>query len=276
MKNQIIPLIFIVILFSGCSNDDLSRAEAKNQIIESYKLPNIEHADIPGGEFGFNISQLSPEMSELVNNGYINYKKKRGIPPGVNFFMTRKAKPYFNDKEKVFAGNLLEFGEVTGIKYNESKNRASVFFNLVRKDITPFGKYNKRLEGEIINDEIEFELFDDGWRVFKNDKTVLTTKDFGIYSNEFMKKFEEETKQLEIITSNQGESETFLGIIKDPDGYTNLREKPSTSSNILTKIYEGEKIEVYIKDSPGEWWMIYHQKTHSTGYIHKSRVRLLK
>jgi len=58
--------------------------------------------------------------------------------------------------------------------------------------------------------------------------------------------------------------------INDPDGYSNLREEKSSSSEVLQKIKSGEHIEVI--DNSDDWFLV-KTKEGKTGYIHKSRVK---
>jgi len=40
----------------------------------------------------------------------------------------------------------------------------------------------------------------------------------------------------------------WLGTIKDPDGYTNLREEPSTKSKIVGQFYDDEIFQIWDLD----------------------------
>lgn len=60
-------------------------------------------------------------------------------------------------------------------------------------------------------------------------------------------------------------------VINDPDGYVNLREKKSTSSEIISKVSSGEEVIIY--SMSGNWWQV---KTLDgmLGYIHNSRIKV--
>lgn len=60
--------------------------------------------------------------------------------------------------------------------------------------------------------------------------------------------------------------------INDPDGYTNVRAGPSTSSPVVTRVNQGE--EVSLVPSTTDWWRL-RTARGDTGYIHRSRVRLV-
>ena len=61
------------------------------------------------------------------------------------------------------------------------------------------------------------------------------------------------------------------GQIIDPDGHTNLREKPSSNSEILLTIDDEERLQIISKE--GLWYKV---KTNSgqTGYVHNSRLKI--
>jgi hypothetical protein len=62
-------------------------------------------------------------------------------------------------------------------------------------------------------------------------------------------------------------------VIDDPDGYTNVRSMKSASSDIVTKVHKGEEFYTYVQD--GNWWEI-RTKDGKFGYMHVSRIRILK
>jgi uncharacterized protein YgiM (DUF1202 family) len=59
--------------------------------------------------------------------------------------------------------------------------------------------------------------------------------------------------------------------IVDPDGWTNLRARPSRSSAILGRINQGEIFWTQPRD--GLWWRV-RTAAGREGYVHRSRVRL--
>jgi hypothetical protein len=66
---------------------------------------------------------------------------------------------------------------------------------------------------------------------------------------------------------------TLRAVIDDPDGYTNVRSMKSASSDIVTKVHDGEEFYTYVQD--GNWWQI-RTKDGKVGYMHVSRIRILK
>jgi len=101
----------------------------------------------------------------------------------------------------------------------------------------------------------------------------------GCFSKE--KKAKTELKEFKIIEKtilekdNKNEIKedvrTFkIGVIKDKDGYTNIREEEKTSSKILGKIFENEYF-FYKKRKDKSWCKIKTLKG-KIGYIHSSRV----
>ncbi|MDO6676589.1 SH3 domain-containing protein [Tenacibaculum sp. 1_MG-2023] len=60
--------------------------------------------------------------------------------------------------------------------------------------------------------------------------------------------------------------------IVDKDGYVNMREKSNTTSKILSQIQSGKLVEIL--EQKDEWWLVLYD--NKKGYIHKSRLRLVK
>ena len=61
-----------------------------------------------------------------------------------------------------------------------------------------------------------------------------------------------------------------IGVINDPDGYTNVRSEPSTSSEIVTKIFEGE--EFSYEPFNDKWVRVYDDEGDFIGFMAASRV----
>lgn len=62
------------------------------------------------------------------------------------------------------------------------------------------------------------------------------------------------------------------GIINDPDGYTNIREKPDKNSVIAGKFTKNE-IFYYTPISDTEWWPVYKtEAAKQLGYIYKDKI----
>lgn len=70
-----------------------------------------------------------------------------------------------------------------------------------------------------------------------------------------------------------------LGIIKDPDGFCNVRAEANAQSKIEDTLTNGRFIYHLPEDEIKNNWLLvdYHKgKDHHTGYIHKSRIVYLK
>ncbi|WP_436515414.1 SH3 domain-containing protein [Ekhidna sp. To15] len=71
----------------------------------------------------------------------------------------------------------------------------------------------------------------------------------------------------------------WLGIINDPDGYTNVREQPTTNSKILGKFYDNEVFQIWDLDydTIPNWRKVYKWNPESrealVGWMHKSRIK---
>lgn len=78
---------------------------------------------------------------------------------------------------------------------------------------------------------------------------------------------QEEASLAVIFKENQEE----IGLINDPDGYTNGRKEPSSSSDVLFKILDGEYF-IYVSTKESKWFKI---KTldDKVAYVHSSRIK---
>lgn len=63
------------------------------------------------------------------------------------------------------------------------------------------------------------------------------------------------------------------GVINDPDGYTNVREKPSADSATVTRVRAGEVFDFEHRGSEFATWVKVRLASGQTGYMHASRVR---
>lgn len=70
-----------------------------------------------------------------------------------------------------------------------------------------------------------------------------------------------------------------FGVIADKDGFVNVREKPSTKSEIKATIKTGEVVGIsdllVDEENPTWWWVEYQAGASFGGYVHKSRVKPL-
>ncbi len=69
-----------------------------------------------------------------------------------------------------------------------------------------------------------------------------------------------------------------LAIIKDPDGFCNIRKDANNQSAIEDTIANGRLVFAFEEGSKGNWLLVDYNKGKETlpGYIHKSRVVFLK
>jgi hypothetical protein len=66
-----------------------------------------------------------------------------------------------------------------------------------------------------------------------------------------------------------------IGIINDPDGYTNIRDEKGSGYNIVGKVKESEQFK-FFQNSESNWWAVETIPYYGTpvkGYIHKSRIQ---
>jgi hypothetical protein len=64
-----------------------------------------------------------------------------------------------------------------------------------------------------------------------------------------------------------------LAVIEDPDGFVNMRSKPEADSEVVLKI---QKDEFFVcEPAESDWWHV-EDFFGNEGYMHKSRIRLIK
>jgi ribosomal protein L40E len=77
------------------------------------------------------------------------------------------------------------------------------------------------------------------------------------------------------VTEKKEEKKSYglMAVINDPDGYTYIRSGPGTQYEIIGTVVENEVF--YVISTEGNWWRI-RTKDGKEGYMHKSRIRILK
>ena len=144
----------------------------------------------------------------------------------------------------------------------------SQIFKEVRKDV-----YHKSA-GSQTPGEYD-QLFED---VFLNSEGGLKTPQFAVTS-----------KPSQQLKDGMEPAETFIPVqtqqflpdaqfpaqatIQDPDGYTNIRKSPTTNSEIIGTVNEGDIFLVCPNAST--WWKV-KTKEQRVGFIHKSRINIKK
>ncbi len=78
---------------------------------------------------------------------------------------------------------------------------------------------------------------------------------------------------LTAINDSSSESGWKVAVIQDKDGYTNIRSRADIEGKIVAKLLNDEKFRV--KPTNKSWWLV-STKDGKTGYIHKSRVQIVK
>lgn len=155
---------WLALSLTACSFNKLDREEAKMLIEDFYEYPNVETAEF---SLDLNLTGIEPHQ-RLIDDGYLifsQYSSHLGI--------SEKGFLYKGEEKRnvTFATNLRYFKEITGIRYeNDDKTKAIVEFDIERRNITPFGEQKGYNEGDIEPYHVEFQKYDDGWRVTTKNK----------------------------------------------------------------------------------------------------------
>lgn len=191
---KLILLLLLTFVFVSCSEKNLDRGKAENLITEFYEYPNVEFLDVSIVSMGRNVPAY---YSQLVNDGYFTFKNEQWR---ALFFMTKNAKPYLKKKygeTYTFFSNEIHFKEITGIKFNDAKTNATVYYKTIRQNLTPVAKSYGRSDSDIEEKEVHFELFDDGWRIRdKKPEEISKPADYNVFNKDFVEQLEKETKYL--------------------------------------------------------------------------------
>ncbi len=168
--------------------DKLDRNKAEELITKFYNYPNVEFVEFPSESFRDQLSgkKTIKDLAEIRSKNLIKLKLERYAGNyNYKFILTSKGKKYLkktdiNYVNYFMASNIIEFDKINGIRLNEGNNKAIVDFQVKRKRITPFGKFENYSENDIVKYKVKLELFDDGWRIINKPNKIYTLKDFPV------------------------------------------------------------------------------------------------
>lgn len=184
-----ISISFILISFSSCGGNKLTRQDAASMIAKKYNLPVKETTKLgkrylikswgDAGDFGMKkictvvgerYSDVKSKLDNLQSNGLITINENiedddRCHYNWANVVLTDLGKNYLvrdADGEFEVMTNEILFGEVSGIQMNDQMKVAQVDYTLQRTNFTPFGSSASHAS---IAKHSSFSLYDDGWRI---------------------------------------------------------------------------------------------------------------
>jgi hypothetical protein len=126
------------------------------------------------------------------------------------------------------------------------------------------------------------------WEAPERPEYVIVQSDFNIRGFVAKSKVRQITEKhantLRLVLSPEGDAEgdaellkrvntqisSRKGIIQDPDGYVNIREKRSVGSKILGTIKDGEIF--YFWELTGNWYVV-QTAQGLRGFVHKTRIK---
>lgn len=177
MKNLLkkTSLFVFVFFLLGC-NDELSRDEAKEKIINELKLPFDEIKSFKIEDNTYFANQTAVQYELLKKLGYLDYSFEGDFPSkyhakakltdkGSQFVVSEVVdQGYFSEVEVKVA--KIEFGEITGIQEVKLGDLVSYYveYTVKRTNINSFGIIIHNLDEKTIKKKVKFTKFDDGWR----------------------------------------------------------------------------------------------------------------
>jgi hypothetical protein len=170
-----IYLFAFVFFLLGC-NDELSRDEAKEKIINELKLPFDEIKSFKIEDNTYFANQTAVQYELLKKLGFLDYSFEGEFPSkyhakakltdkGSQFVVSEAVNQgYFSEVEVKVA--KIEFGEITGIQEVKLGDLVSYYveYTVKRTNINSFGTIIHDLDEKIIKKKVKFTKFDDGWR----------------------------------------------------------------------------------------------------------------
>ena len=177
MKNLLKKITLFVFIFFllGC-NDELSRDEAKEKIINELKLPFDEIKSFKIEDNTYFANQTAVQYELLKKLGFLDYSfegefsseyhaKAKLTDKGSQFVVSEVVdQGYFSEVDVKVA--KIEFGEITGIQEVKLGDLVSYYveYTVKRTNINSFGTIVHDLDEKIIKKKVKFTKFDDGWR----------------------------------------------------------------------------------------------------------------
>ena len=170
-----ISLFTFVFFLLGC-NDELSRDEAKEKIINELKLPFDEIKSFKIEDNTYFANQTAVKYELLKKLGFLDYSFEGEFPSkyhakakltgkGSQFVVSEVVNQgYFSEVEVKVA--KIEFGEITGIQEVKLGDLVSYYveYTVKRTNINSFGTIVHDLDEKTIKKKVKFTKFDDGWR----------------------------------------------------------------------------------------------------------------
>lgn len=196
---KIFYFIILLIFATSCSNE-LGRGEAENKIEEFFEYPNVEITQFPGVTSS---EKLNNEYRDLRGRNFIKEKRKGKWGNEFWVIMKKKGNGFVHSGEASYSGyqvasSILELSEVTGIRLDDGKNTAVVDYNLKRTKVTLFGNSKGFFDGDIIEKQTVFQLYDDGWRITDKKPKVTKEEKFSGFDQKFMEEIEKKEKEIQI------------------------------------------------------------------------------
>ncbi|WP_394773624.1 SH3 domain-containing protein [Flavobacterium sp.] len=207
-------------------------------------------------------------------SGYINTDKlldKIIVLADIQEFKNNESRLFMillNDSKNGYVLNLKNPNIIPCIKCTGGTGGEDSYSDLSYKENTLSFKQMKILDSKIV--EIKYEFLNDR-SDFKLNNVFITNSNLTEDLEYKVKIIVHDKISLKDFNYNlYGRYLKYYTKINDSDGYTNLREKKSSSSTILEKIKTEESVEVL--DNSDDWLLV-QSKTGKKGYIYKTKIK---
>jgi len=249
-------------MFMSCSNK-LDRGNAENIIEDFFEYPNVELINFPGVTSS---QKLNNEYQVLRNQNYIKVERKGRYGNKFYVLLTVKGNDFFYSGKQNYNGyqvasSILKLNEVTGIRLNDGKNSAIVDYTLIREHTTPFANAKGFFDRDLIERQIVFQLYDDGWRIIDNKPQTIVKKEnfLGFYEQQKkIEKLKAEYKHLraKFVSTDEGDlyyynfidengKEYSFSFVKDDSYELLVTDESSNFGQGINPIYKNEYFDIF-------------------------------
>lgn len=205
-------------------------------------------------DYGYALIDLNSDGTQelLITEG----EREKGFPWIIGVYTIK------NSKLTLLMGFDIRF---PGSLYED--NIISYYSSLGQGGGTAFYKYTSGDSLDMV-DIISYD-YSSGTKVMYHNSNVITeAESYSILANYNPIQFEPKSLKINIQSTTSAPTETyaFYGFVATESDSLNLRDKPSTDSNVITQLPKGTKASVYYVDGYSDWYKVYTDNGYE-GYV---------
>ncbi len=237
------------------SNSDQYTSDEVSAMFSAYIAENPDpNRTYDNSDYGYALIDLNNDDTQelLITEG----EKEKGSPWIIGVYTIKNSKlTLLMGFDSRFPGSLYE------------DNIISFYSSLGQGGGTAFYKYTSGDSLDMV-DIISFD-YSSGTKVMYHNSNVITeAESYSILANYKPIQFEPKSLKINIQPTTSAPTETyaFYGIVATESDSLNLRDKPSTNSDVITQLPKGTKANVYYVEGYSDWYKIYTDNGYE-GYV---------